>query len=325
MLELRNVHILACLTATWLAASGCSSSGHSGEKYYLIAANVKLPYWQNAADGLNRAASDLKLEAEMVGPDTYDANAEKEEFARVVARKPAGILISVANPAVLSSDINSAIAAGIPVITLDSDAPDSQRLMFIGTNNYQAGLTGGRLLAKQLNGKGSVVVYTIPGQANLEERLRGYQDAVAGSQISFVEKVDVHGNATLAFDKTAEMIDAGKLKPDAFVCLVSTACKEVADVLTRKNVTGKTIIAMDTEAGTLEWIEKGTIVATIAQKPYTMGYYGLHALDDLHHHAPSPLAGNWSQNLRSPVPANIDTGATLVDKSNLAQVRDTKK
>ena len=66
-------------------------------------------------------------------------------------------------------------------------------------------------------------------------------------------------------------------------------------------------------------------MATVAQKPYTMAYYGLHAVDELHHHPPSPLAGNWSQNLRSPVPANIDTGSTLVDKSNLSQVRESKK
>jgi len=324
---MRNFLEWTALVATFvtsLVVTGCSSSGHSGEKYYLIATNIKLPYWQTAGTGLNRAATDLKVDAEMVGPDTYDSKAEKEEFARVVSRKPSGILVSVADPQILGSDIDAAVKAGIPVVTMDSDAPGSQRLTFIGTNNYQAGLIGGRMLAKQLNGKGSVVLYTIPAQANLEERLRGYKDALSGTQITFGQTVDVHGSAAIAFDKTTELLN-GKQQPDAFVCLVSTACKEVADVLTRKNVTGKTIIAMDTDTGTLEWIEKGTIAATIAQRPYTMAYYGLHVLDELHHHPPTPLASNWAQNLRSPVPANIDTGATLVDKSNVAEVRDAKK
>src|SRR5947209_18459830 len=114
MLELRKIGLIAVLTGTWLAATGCSSSGHSGEKYYLIATNIKLPYWQTAAAGLSRAAAELKLDAEMVGPEPYDPRREKEEFARGVARKPAGIPISAADSGVLSTAINSARAAGIP-------------------------------------------------------------------------------------------------------------------------------------------------------------------------------------------------------------------
>ena len=59
----------------------------------------------------------------MVGPDTYDAQAEKQVFAATIAKKPAGILVSVADPTVLQTDIDAAIAQGIPVITMDADAP----------------------------------------------------------------------------------------------------------------------------------------------------------------------------------------------------------
>lgn len=264
----------------------------------------------------------MKVQAQMVGPDTYDRKAQQEEFQRIVARKPAGILISVADPDLLKGDIDAAIAAGIPVVTMDSDAPTSQRLMFVGTNNYQAGLMGGRLLAKQLNGRGNVVVLTIPTQANLKERLHGYQDALAETpQISIVQTLDMQGNAAMAFDKTMEVIEAGKVKVDAFVCLEANSGKEVAEVLNRKKLQGKTVIAMDTDDGTLDWIDKGLIAATIGQKPYTMAYYGLKVLDDLHHYPPKPLAGNWAQNLLSPIPNVIDTGATLIDRNNLGEMR----
>ncbi len=86
---------------------------------------------------------------------------------------------------------------------------------------------------------------------------------------------------------------------------------------------GKTIIAMDTDEGTLEWIEKGVIAATIGQKPYTMAYYGLRMLDDLHHNKPQPLDADWGQNLQSLVPSVVDTGASLNDKSNLGLARKT--
>jgi len=132
-----------------------------------------------------------------------------------------------------------------------------------------------------------------------------------------VETVDIKGDPRIAFDTTSDILDKNKLKPDAFVCLEAIACKEVADVLERKKITGKTIIAMDTDQGTLEWIKRGAIAATIAQKPFTMAYYGLKMLADLHLNKPSGIDQNLAQNAQSPLPVFIDTGATLIDKSNV--------
>jgi ribose transport system substrate-binding protein len=65
-------------------------------------------------------------------------------------------------------------------------------------------------------------------------------------------------------------------------------------------------------------IQNGVISATIAQKPYTMAYVGVKMLDDIHHHPPASLNGNWAQNTYSTLPAFVDTGATIVDKNNIA-------
>ncbi len=64
------------------------------------------------------------------------------------------------------------------------------------------------------------------------------------------------------------------------MCLEALAGKEVADVLDRNKVSGKTVVAMDTDEDTLKWIQKGVIAATIAQKPFTMAYYGVKMLDE---------------------------------------------
>src|SRR5947209_12546612 len=159
------------LAVLMLGLGACSSSRHdTGEKYYLVSVNIKNSYWQAAFAGLDKGARGLGVQAEMVGPDTYDVQAEAQEFRSAVAKKPAGILVSVADPNVMKDPIDAAIAQGILVVTIDSDAPASKRLSFIGTNNYQAGQMGGRVLAERLHGKGNVVVYTMPGQLNLDER-----------------------------------------------------------------------------------------------------------------------------------------------------------
>ena len=122
----------------------------------------------------------MGVQSEMVGPENYDAQAEAQEFRAAAAKKPAGILVSVADPNIMKDAIDAAIAQGIPVITIDSDAPTSKRLTFIGTNNYQAGLMGGRVLAEQLHGR-ERLVYTMPSQPNLEAaaRLHGSRGASA--------------------------------------------------------------------------------------------------------------------------------------------------
>lgn len=316
----------ACAAATLIATTlilgltACGGSRHEPtEKYYLVSVIINNAYWQAAGAGLAKAARGLGVSSEMVGPVTYDPQAEAQAFRDAVAKKPAGILVSVADPNVMKDPIDSAIAQGIPVITIDSDAPESKRLSFIGTNNYQAGLMGGRVLAEQMHGKGRVVVYTMPGQRNLDQRLQGYKTILGDhAQIKIVQVVDVKGDPRIAFDTTTELLK-GNAAPDAFVCLVNFACPEVADVLDRSKVSGKVVVAMDTDTNTLNWIQKGLIAATIAQKPFTMSHYGVLMLDSLHHYKLPNLDIKWAEDTRSPVPMFVDTGDTLIDKSNVAE------
>src|SRR5258708_7110354 len=317
------------LCAVAVLAVSCQGPQHStDEKYYLIATNIKLPYWEAAGAGLVRAAGQMQVRAQFVGPDTYDPKAQQAEFQKVVAQKPTGILISPADPELMQPDIDRAIAEGIPVITIDSDARSSKRLLFIGTDNYKAGQMGGQVLAKQLRGKGNVVVFTMPAQSNLRERLRGYEDVLAAHPaIKIVEVVDIRGDPRIAFDKTRDIIKSQPAKVDAFVCLEAVACPEVADVLER-NKADKVVVAMDVDPRTLEWIQKGRISATIGQKPYTMAYYGLKVVDDLHHNKITPLDANWAQDSFSPIPTFVDTCVTLIDTSNVQsflKARDSAK
>jgi ribose transport system substrate-binding protein len=316
-----NTFLGASLAVSSLALMSCGGASHYHdvtESFYLVASNNKVSYWQTAAAGLTKAAAQMDVKAEMVGSPTYDPKTEHEEFQRIIAKKPSGILVSVSDASVIAPDIDAAIAQGIPVITMDSDAPASKRLLFIGTNNYDAGKMGGQLLVKLLNGKGTVVVFTIPEQENLKERLRGYKSVLETNPgIKITEVIDTRGAAATAFDKTTEIVEKAKTQPDAFVCLESVSGAEVADVLERKKVTGKIIVAMDTDPKTLQFVQKGVISATIAQKPFTMAYYGVKILDDLVHHKLQTLTADFPRDSFSPIPMRVDTGATLIDKSNV--------
>jgi len=306
---------LALGVASW---TGCDRHSNK-EVFYLVAANSALPYWQTAAAGFNHAAAQFKVTAKVVGPSNYDPQAELQELQKAVSAKPAGILISVADVSVLQPEIDSAVQAGIPVITIDSDAAGSRRLYFIGTNNLDAGRMGGKRLIEKLGGKGNVVFFTLAGQSNIDERLKGFKDVLAARpEIKIVDVIDTKSDASVAYDKAQELVaQTGAKKIDAFVCLESACGKPVSDAIKRANATDRTVIAWDANSDTLDSIKTGTIDSTIVQKPYTMGCYGLKALDEIFHAPPSQLAKDFGADPFSPYPVFVDTGTSLVDKSNV--------
>jgi ribose transport system substrate-binding protein len=318
MLLSHKLFHFACVAVLLTSLLSCGSAHDSDEYYVFVAANLQVPYWRAAGAGFSKAAEASKVKYDFVGPQNYDPQAERDALDQAVRKKATGILLGVTDPALLKDSIDKAVAAGIPVITMDSDAPASKRLFFIGTNSYEAGFAGGQRLAQELKGKGNVVIFTMPAQPNLQDRQRGYKDALERSpNIKITRVVDIQGDPRITFDTTTEIIGKEKDKVDAFVCLEAQSGKEVAGLLDRYGVTGKVVMAMDTDPETLDWIQKGKIAATIAQKPYTMAYVGMQMLDVLYHRKPPVLGADWAKDIYAPVPSFVDTGSGLIDKTNL--------
>jgi len=312
---------LTILVAVFFFPS-CQKPFHEeNERYIFVAANINLPYWQEAQAGFMDAARTLGVKAEFTGPSTYSADEELEAFQKAVERAPAGILVSPVRPDKFKDAIDAAIGQGIPVICVDSDAPESKRLAFVGTDSYHAGIEGGNLIAKIIHGEGRVVVITTPGQLNLDERLRGVNDTFKQfPKIKITETLDDRGETRLAHDQVASLLEQ-KQKIDGILCLEAAGGPGAAEALHRLNMEGKIpVVAMDKEPETLDWIQRGVITATIAQKPYTMSFYGLKFLDDLHHNVVHEFK-DWRTAPMPPIPTDVDTGTAVIDSSNLAAFR----
>lgn len=299
---------------------GCGRRHDADEFYVMATANKAIPYWQTASTGFIEAARQMGVKSQVIGPDNYDPNGEKDEFHHILSQKPTGIIVSAADPELMKPEIDAAIAQGVAVITIDTDSPNSNRLFFIGTNNYQAGTLAAQVAVKQLKGKGNVVVYTMPNQVNLEDRMRGYKDVFEKYPgVKIVRVVDMKGDPRIVFDQTQAVLD--KKEPiDGFICLEAQGGPEVATVLQNNKVTGKVVVAFDTDEKTLDGVKSGIIAATVAQKPYTMGYLGIKLLDDYYHSKTNIAKMASTKGPLSPLPAYVDTGATLVDQSNVDEI-----
>jgi len=317
----RLVSLFVFVGAALIAS--CSNPYHeTNERYVFVATNINLPYWQDAQAGFLDAATALGVKGELVGPTGYAPNAELGTFRQVVEEHPAGICLSAARPEIFQAAINEAIAQGIPVICVDADAPNSKRVLYIGTDNFKAGKESLKQMAALVPGNGSVVVITIPGQRNLDDRMAGVADALKNfPAIKLTKILDDKGDARSAFDQASELIQK-KEKVDGIICLEATGGSGAAEALHRLGMEGQLpIVAFDDDPEKLDWIERGAIAATIAQKPYVMSYYGLKFLDDLHHNA-VPLSQDWRTALAAPIPAFVDTGTVVVDKNNLKNYRE---
>jgi ribose transport system substrate-binding protein len=303
-------------------SASCQKPYHAEtEHYYFVAANINLPYWQEANAGFMDAARTLGVKADFSGPESYSPDAELAAFQKAVSKNPSGILIAPTRPELFTDAINAAVEQGIPVICIDSDVPESKRVTFIGTDNYNAGVESGTRMAQVIHGEGSIVVITIPGQHNLDERMRGVTDALKKfPKIKISQTLDDKGDPRLANDQISALL-AHKDKVDAILCLEASGGPGAAEALHRIELTGKIpIVAMDKNPETLDYIQKGVITATIAQKPYTMSFYGLKFLDDLHHNVVHEFK-DWRTAPASPLPTYVDTGTAVIDSSNLAAFR----
>jgi ribose transport system substrate-binding protein len=302
-----------------MATAGCGKPYHQEDEHYvLVAANINLPYWQETSAGLTDIGKQMGVKVEIVGPGGFSPNEELTAFQQAVAQHPSGILVSVTDPKIFNDPIDHALLQGIPVICIDADAPESKRVLFIGTDNFRAGQDSGKRMANLLGGQGRVVIIALAGQLNSEERVRGVNDALKkypGVQV--VETIDDKSDERVAADAIAGLLQK-KEKIDGIIGLEASGGEGAADALHRLDMTEKIkIVAFDKDPQTLDGIDRKWITATVVQKPYVMAFYGVRFLDDLHHNAVHEFK-DWATAPTAPLPTFVDTGTAVVDATNLA-------
>lgn len=294
------------------AASPAAGRGAADEEYVFIGVQTSNPYWIDHQRAFQDRGRLLGVKATFTGPAGSDIRDQVTSLENAVARHARGIMICPADPDALTPAINRAVEAGIPVVTSDSDAPNSKRYCFIGTGNYQAGVEGGKILAKLLDGKGKVAFLTIPGQWNLNERVRGYKDVLQSHPgIGFGPEANDDGDSAKGAAAAKNILQA---HPDlaAFACVDAAGGAGAAVAVREAGRPGAVkIVAMDRNEQTLDEMDKGLIQATLVQRTYTMATLGMTMMYELNHGG-FKLGKDWTKTGSDPLPKLIDTGVVVV-------------
>ncbi|MCC6796731.1 MAG: sugar-binding protein [Candidatus Hydrogenedentes bacterium] len=238
-------------------------------------------FWAIAEAGTKKAAAELGCEVLFRRPATGTAQEQQQIMEDLIVNGVSGIAVSPNDPQNWTETLNG-FAKQVNVITQDSDAPESQRLCYLGTNNYDAGKAAGELIKKVLPDGGKIMLFVgrIDAQ-NAQDRRKGIEDTLAGSNITIL------GTRTDETDRAkaiANVQDTLVTNPDV-ACLVGLWSYNGPAILNGVRDSGKLgqvkIVAFDEEPETLQGITDGHIEGTIVQQPYEFGYQSVKLLAQL--------------------------------------------
>ena len=299
---------------------GLSSGCKTEEVHYGVLGKCIGPYWEVVKKGAEDAGDELNVKVTVFLPQKEDIPKQVETVETWISMGFTALSIAPSDPEALVSPINSAIERDIPVLTIDTDSPNSNRICYIGTNNYTAGKIAGEKMAEILGGKGKVAIATGSLTAmNSIERMKGFEDAIKEyPEIEIIKPILCDNEETSKAVELAETAILNNPDLDAFFGVYvfngPSAAKAVESAGKKGDIH---IVSFDVTDEHLKLINEGLIDATIAQKQYMMGYEGVKILHKINE--------NGLEATLESLPENedgdhiIDTGVDVVTKENLEE------
>jgi ribose transport system substrate-binding protein len=313
---LKNITKRGFLQATTavLASVSLGSAGAAvaaDKKLIAFVVNVPADFWVIARRGLEKAASELpNYDVQMFIPGEMSAAAQKRIMEDLLAKNVAAMTISPVNPE-NSTEILNQVASKAVLFTVDADAPKSDRIMYIGTDNVAAGRSHGDLIKKALPNGGKIMLFVgTMDAANAQERVKGIKETLQGTNIEIVDIRRTDGGDQAKAKANVEDTLTKYPNIDLLSGLWAYNTPQIYNAVKAAGKEGKVkIVGFDEDQQTLKGISEGVIEGTVVQQPYEFGYQSVKEL------------ARYIEGDRSMVPPNkLQIVPTkIVDKSNVKE------
>jgi ribose transport system substrate-binding protein len=316
MKRLLTPALLGALAAALVGpAMAQGTGGAGGKKALALVTNAAADFWTIARRGVEKAQKehpDYAMEVVVTGQAT--AAEQRRELDDLLARGVAGVSISAIDPKNSTEEFNK-VAGKAVLFTTDSDAPQSGRVAYIGTDNVAAGRQAGEEIKKALPQGGKVVMFVGTMDAdNARERVQGIKDTLAGTNITIA---DIRTDGVDFAKAKANVQDA--LAKGGVDCLVGLYSYNTPQIYTAVKEAGKAghvkIVGFDEDPQTLRGVADGTIESTIVQQPFEFGYQSMTDMI------------KYMNGDKSFIPANhlIIIPTRVITKGNVADFQTTMK
>lgn len=256
--------------------------------------------------GVERAADELGVDARFIGPVGADADAQVAELETLMDGVD-GLAISSVSTDTLAPIINRAMEMGIPVVTYNTDNPESTRLVFAGQDLEQSGYEAAQVFAEELGGEGRVLITTLDAGAQWSiDRETGARRALA--EYPDIEVIATINTGTEPQEIYSNIENAMLANPDVDGILSLECCSTPAagEYLVRNGLVGEVVVVgFDLLPQTVELIQDGAIAATIDQAPERQGFEAVNLL---------------VQFLNGETISDLDTGVGIYTIDNIDEV-----
>jgi ribose transport system substrate-binding protein len=302
---------VACKSEGGAAATeGQQAKSGPTEKKFAFVTNNSSDFWNIAEKGVKKAEKEFGVKVEMFRPLKAEVSDQQRFLEDIRVMGFNGVAISPINPDAMTGVLDK-VAAKMPLITHDSDAPKSKRISYVGTNNVLAGKAAGKAAVEALKAKGKSAgkVAVFVGRIDMQnaiERKQGVEEELATLPGLEILPVFLDGTDRAKAKKNVE--DALVRYPDLVLAIglwsyngpiIAGTVREAA----REDKPA--IIAFDEEEEVLKSVQDGVVFATIVQKPFEFGFQSIRLLN--------------ASNLGEAVPGTYDTGIDTITKDNVAK------
>lgn len=314
-----------------MLAGACRDAGEGATPRYAFVTNGVAEFWTIAEAGARQAGRELGVEVGIFMPGSLSD--QKQMLEDAVTRGYAGIAISPIDPQNQTEMLNRA-AAATRLVTHDSDAPDSNRLAYIGMDNYSAGRLCGKLVKEALPEGGELMILIgRMEQDNSRKRRQGVIDELLGRSVD-PSRFDppagvIEGGGFRILGTLTDAFDLAKAKAnaedtlsrypgiDAMVGLFAYNPPAILQALEQAGKLGQIqVIGFDEDAQTLAGIQSGSVHGTVVQNPYEYGYQSVRLLHQLAGGKGSGSSGEEGPVL--PEGGFIDIAGRQIRKDNVA-------
>jgi len=258
---------------------GCSTATAAGKEIQIFFANQQTahPFWNTVAKGVNDAAAHFGgMKVTMGGPTAPDdAQSVRIINAAIASGQYDAIIIPAIIPDMFTPSINKAVDAGMLVITICVDAPNSKRAAAVLTSDKIAGKAAGEKLTELTKGKANINILTsILDDTSMINRIDGFKEAIAAFPDMKVTSIDTNDNDSA---KSVSKLKA-RLISDSGVNAFFGSTAEAGVSLTaiyeqfKDRLAGTHSVVFDDVAQTLDGIRNGIIDAAVVQSQYNWGY-----------------------------------------------------
>lgn len=258
--------------------------------------------------GVEKAAADFGVDAQLVGPVGPDADAQIAELETLIEAGVDGLAISSVSTGALAPVINRFLEEGIPVVAYNTDNPDSNRLAFAGQDLIGSGREAAKVLAEMLGGEGDVIITTLDAAAQWSiDREGGAREGFA--EYPSINVLQTVNTGTEPQEIYAAVENAMLANPTVTGVLSLECCSTpvVGEYVKRNNLNDTvTVVGFDELPETLALIDEGFIEASVSQAPERQTYEAVRMLIDAINGLPVE---------------DVDTGISLIDPSNTADYK----